>query len=43
MDIVDAEVDKLLRKQVIGKIKRKRNDYLSNVLSPEIRRVEENA
>ena len=43
MDIVDAEVDKLLRKQVIDKIKRKRNDYLSNVLSPEIRRMEENA
>ena len=41
MDIVDAEVDKFLRKQVIYKSKRERNDYLSNVLSPEIRRMEE--
>ena len=31
LDSVEAEADKLLRKQVICESKRERNDYLSNV------------
>ena len=33
LDIVEAEVDKLLSKRVICKSKRERNDYLPNVFT----------
>ena len=33
MNLVEAKVDKILRKQVVGKRHRERNDYLSNVFT----------
>ena len=33
LNFVEAEIDKCLRKQVICKSKRERNDYLSNVFT----------